>query len=540
MHYKTSLKNFSRAAGLLRGLALSSLAASVLALPLAAPARAQTAGSAPSKPRLISNTKKYRDTGLAAASGRSGSASLTARALLGRDGQTFVELTTGALDSAAPAPGQITKAQLKPLNGNGEAAYTRNFGPLAGGGTFSTTVNDLRRGQQLQAQANVGGIDPNRADVVTVVETVKLRPDLSAAGLAAPARALVNTAVNLTAVIRELNGDVGARADLVLYVDGAEVDRAHGVWVDANGTVSAAFTHTFTSEGARQLAVKVERVTPGDYNPADNAAAASIEIVSQQVRLNYYSYAYDRHLATRYASDYVYNHDDGVSVSREASKYVYDDRSHTQDVYFYGWAYGASLGFPVSASITELSDDAAVVSASFPRVEADYSYTTDYGGYVYTYGYAYRQDPQTGGYIYVNSYSSKGADPAYNYAFTQVSYSRNAGDVTYHSAGTYRSYYSYQGEVYYDYAYSYNYDYSGAQGLFVPFGSRYGLDVAFTGADGTAMGAAPRMALTPTDDNSSSSFCWEYTYGFSTGRNCYESSYSNQSRDGFAYNYDNQ
>ncbi|HEX8290608.1 MAG TPA: hypothetical protein VF570_02555, partial [Pyrinomonadaceae bacterium] len=140
MHYRTSHKNVSKAPGLVRRLTLSALAATLLALPLAGPARAQTGNAAFSKPRLISNAKKYRDAGLPAATGRSGSASLTARALLGKDGRTSVELTTGALDSATPAPGRIVKAQLKPLGSNGEAAYARNFSGLAGGGTFNTNV----------------------------------------------------------------------------------------------------------------------------------------------------------------------------------------------------------------------------------------------------------------------------------------------------------------------------------------------------------------------------------------------------------------
>ncbi|MGI9166054.1 MAG: hypothetical protein ACR2G5_06670 [Pyrinomonadaceae bacterium] len=55
--------------------------------------------------------------------------------------------------------------------------------------------------------------------------------------------------------MRELKGDVGATADLILYADGVEVDRANGVWVDAGGTVSCVFTHTFTSlEWADQYA----------------------------------------------------------------------------------------------------------------------------------------------------------------------------------------------------------------------------------------------------------------------------------------------
>ena len=538
MYYRTSLGNVSQAAGLVRRIALSSLAAAVLALPLAGAARAQTVGNANfTKPRLTSNTKKYRDAGLPAATGRSGAASLTARALLGKDGQTSVELTTGALDSATPAPGQIVKAQLKPLRSNGEAAYARNFAGLAAGGTFNTTVNDLRRGQQVQAQANVTGIDPNRTDVVTVVETVKLRPDISAAKLVAPAQAVVNTPVNLTAVIRERNGDVGARANAVLYVNGAEADRADGLWVDANGTVSAAFTHTFSSEGAKQLSVRLERVTPADYDAADNAASASIEVVSPRVKLNYFAYALDRNYSTHYASDYDYTYDDGTTVYREASKDLTDSRSHTQDVYFYGWTYGAALTFPVSASVVELSDGAAAFSTTFPGIEADASYSTSYGTYEYNSSTSYRQDMERGTYIFVHSTAVRDTEAGYNENFTQITYARYAGDVTYHSERTYRIYYAYQGEAFYDYGYSYNFDHSGTDGQFVAFGSQYGLDVAVAGAGGTTVFANPRMVLNPVGFNTAASDCWSFTYEFSRGRSCYETSYVNHSKEGFAQDH---
>lgn len=535
MYYRTSLKKVSKATGLLRKFTLTSLAASLLALPLAGPARAQTGGNASfSKPRLISNAKRYRDAGLPAATGRSGAASLTARALLGKDGQTSVELTTGALDSATPAPGDITKAQLKPLSSTGEATYARNFAGLAGGGTFSTSVNDLRRGQQLQAQANVTGIDPKRADVVTVVETVKLRPNLSAAGLNAPGRAVVNTPVHLSAVVRERNGDVGAKANVVLYVDGQAVDRAEGVWVDAGGTVSAAFTHTFASEGTKQLEVRVERVAPGDYDTADNAAAGQIEVVSPQVKLSYYAYATDQNLTQRYKSDYEYNYDDGTLVSRDVSNYSYDQRMHAQDIYFYGWSYAGALKFPLDASVTELSDGRAVVSASFPGVEADYTYGSDYGSYRFTSSSAFRQDYATGYYVYITSHSVRDDVYGWNSDFTQITYARQAGDVTYHSASTYSYFWSYGGQTQYEYSYSYNYDYSGTNGAMTPFGSHYGLDVSLAGADGTRMSASPRMALVPYDYTGSSNFCWNYNYGSATGRNCYEDFLDIHNKNGFA------
>jgi hypothetical protein len=168
------------------------------------PVAAQTG---PYRPTLTPNSQKYRDNGLK------------------KDGNTFLELTTGDLDNPAAAPGNISKVQVKLLRNNGTTVY-ENYNNLEVGGYFTQSLPNMFRRQPLQLQANVRGIDPTRTDGVTIAEQIKLRPDPVADRLTGPAQAFVNTTVNLEAVIREANGDSGARADCVLYVNGAETDRA--------------------------------------------------------------------------------------------------------------------------------------------------------------------------------------------------------------------------------------------------------------------------------------------------------------------------
>src|SRR5215203_4447012 len=74
-----------------------------------------------SKPQLVPNARRYKESGLKPASGRAGSASLTGRALLGKDGATTIELSTGHLDTGETQPGNINKSQIKPLDENGAA-----------------------------------------------------------------------------------------------------------------------------------------------------------------------------------------------------------------------------------------------------------------------------------------------------------------------------------------------------------------------------------------------------------------------------------
>ena len=220
---------------------------------------------------FVPNSTKYRDSGLAVAKGRSGTAAIEARALLGSDGATELTVTTGSFDGDVAAAGSIDKVQLK------AAEATKNFNGLAGA-TFTQMLAGLGRHQPLQVQANVSGIDAHRNDVVTVTETVKLRPDLAVERISSTPYAAVGLPMQINALVRERNGDAGARADCLLLANGAEVDRANGIWVDANGTVTCQFEHTFDAAGTQQLAVALADVAPGDYDLANNSATKTVRV----------------------------------------------------------------------------------------------------------------------------------------------------------------------------------------------------------------------------------------------------------------------
>src|SRR4029077_15988046 len=99
----------------------------------------------------ISSSKHYRTSGVGNATGRAGSATMTARALLGKDGSTTVEVPTGTLDSSATPPGSFGKVQYKPFDSNGNALFAQNFTPLSNaGGYYSFVSPSLHRAEQIQ------------------------------------------------------------------------------------------------------------------------------------------------------------------------------------------------------------------------------------------------------------------------------------------------------------------------------------------------------------------------------------------------------
>jgi hypothetical protein len=228
---------------------------------------------------VIHSSKHYRDSGVGNANGRSGSAHMTARALLGKDGNTIVEVTTGALDSSATPPGNFKKVQFKALDPDGDALFAQNFFPTsAGAGLYSFSWPGLYRHEQAQIQGNIAGID-NRDDVVTVVETVKLRPDLTIQNFQVPASAMVNMPVIIPANVVELNGDASATTNCVLAINGVKVDQTGNIYVDAAGSVSCAFSYTFKSVGNYTVQVTATNVAPADWDTSNNSASGNINII---------------------------------------------------------------------------------------------------------------------------------------------------------------------------------------------------------------------------------------------------------------------
>lgn len=226
-------------------------------------------------PRSHPNSQKYRDAGFQPAIGRSGSAVVSGRALVDKSGVTDVEVTTGTFDG--PSSGTLASAQVKAFTPSGDVAFTNNYNRL-GTATADFSYRTLPHGANVQVQAVVQGVDGSRSSIVTLATSVHMRPDLVASQLYGAAASPVGAAVNFDGYVLERNGEVGARADCVLYANGAEIDRANGIWVDAAGLVACSMTHLFTEAGGYALELRVENVHPGDFATSNNVARAEIVI----------------------------------------------------------------------------------------------------------------------------------------------------------------------------------------------------------------------------------------------------------------------
>jgi hypothetical protein len=345
--------------------------------------------------------------------GRAGNAHLTTRALMDVQKMTTVEATTGDFGDVAP-PGRIDELRVQVARTSPRTRDDRSIVASAqqAGGYASTTVAGLVHGQSMTIEARVSGIDRG-VDRVSVSDQVGYRPDLVVGAIQVAATPAVGLPTSITATVREAAGDEGATADCLLSIDGIVSDRSTGIWVDAAGLVTCHFTATFATAGAHRLAVDVTNVAPGDYDPSNNHAEASINAVAQ--------FAF-----TGGVVDSSYSNEDIEDVLDASGAIAYhrDDsfEGRNQSASVSG-TWPTALTFPLaSVKATATSNGATWSLVELGALAAGPS---DGSGMTCASG------SDTAGYDWVGVCAMNAASgPA-----TEISVSAFAGDVTYHSSG---------------------------------------------------------------------------------------------------------
>jgi hypothetical protein len=378
------------------------------------------------RPVLHPGSERYR-VSAPPSTGRSGSATLTARALLGKDGETTVEVSTATLDTATLAPGNISKLQIKLLDGQGRVRAAQNHTRLSSGGRLQLSLEGLGRGQPMQLQANIEGIDRARTDVVTVRTHVQLLPDLVVEQLSAPESAQLGMPVNISALVVEANGDTGAEADCVLKVDGVEVDRALGIWVDAASAVSCAFTHTFSSVGMRVVTVEVVDVVPTDDDLTNNQASANLEVIGW-LRFHHSASVSSTRTHTVSVSEGGYVNLSSVQLFRSEWINRQEQTSWQQKVELRGELPHA-LAFPITAfELEHATGGTPLPGLALYQLEADSITETTTPSGTFVNRCVWEVDPATAANLTLCTRTGAGTGQ------TSFTYARHGGEVTYFSS----------------------------------------------------------------------------------------------------------
>jgi hypothetical protein len=499
-------------------------------------AEANAGGTAERQAMFVSNARKYSDSANHPVTGRSGSATLAIQALLARDGSAGIDVVAGewtgwtrarARHDDLPGGTILRSVQLKAFDPDGELQYTRIYNQVDAQGV-SLAANGLTRGGRAQVQGVIAGADFARSGVVTVDAPVLLRPDLAVVSLRRAPRAVANSAVPIVAVVRELNGDVGAWADCVLYVDGLEADRAYGIWVDAGGTVTCGFMHMFRQTGTSPFEVRVERVAPGDYDAANNSVSGTMNVIFVPSAF-YYDAAFED-LTSSFTATYEssWSNNDGRQGGESSST---EERSGRVQQSYLSAFMPRAVSFPLGELFgRQYTAFETAHQVLFRGLQADWTYEDPYvRSSCVSRGF---DQPNTGrGWLYLCSNQLLGGEGP-ELGWTSVTYDRYAGDVMYASRGHSRYW---DRDLGIEDVYSYNYSGQETFGRFVRYGLEYGFFLRVIDA-GQIFTVNPFIALLPVEEVfRQPRTCWGWSDPWGSSNWCYESEFEGHGVRGWVF-----
>lgn len=233
--------------------------------------------------------------------GKTSSYDLALQALKGKDSITdlYVKITPKSNDITPPDI--LKKIQLKSYDLEGKLIYTKNLFNVASSSEITDIkLNDVERYQSLETRIHVPNDQTADEEVLSGKTNVLLKPDLVVDKVQVPDKVKVNEPFSVTVNIKELNGDVGAKANVQILDDSNVLDTAERLVVNAGGQAQAAFMLTLAKAGTYALKVNITGVEPGDYTDSNNDTNFTIEAVENKKNVEYRSH-YD------YTSDYEIN-----------------------------------------------------------------------------------------------------------------------------------------------------------------------------------------------------------------------------------------
>lgn len=203
----------------------------------------------------------------------------------------YATFTTSDPD-AYPIPAVLKKLQVKLKDQNDEVAFIKNAWEVeVDNQTATMFVDGPGFGEILYIQAHIK--TDTREVVLKDQVPVLMRPDLVFEEVTAPTEVRVDELFNISAVVRELNGEVGATATISLLNGVTVLAAIPGVAVDP-GDVAVTIIEglTFSEAGTYDLTMTISDADPAEYDDANNDTTFSIEVV-QPYQLSTYSFSHN-------------------------------------------------------------------------------------------------------------------------------------------------------------------------------------------------------------------------------------------------------
>jgi hypothetical protein len=201
------------------------------------------------------------------------------RALTGPDGADLSVKVNAA--SGCAVPHALKKVQLKTFAEDGKLDSARNLFDVdaPSGVAEAIALGRIPRDRRIEVDILVDG--GRQTHVLRGSTKTLLRPDLVVANVIATQQTLVGKPVVVRAVIRELNGDVGADAVVSLS---ANPGATEPIVVPPAGDVTVTFPAvSFGRAVPVELSVEVDGAAPAETDGANNAGSATLDVTEHQL-----------------------------------------------------------------------------------------------------------------------------------------------------------------------------------------------------------------------------------------------------------------
>jgi len=198
-------------------------------------------------------------------------------------GPAGTDLTMRVADptSSAEPPAALSHVLVTTTRGD-ESVDVQHFKNVASpGGVATLHLDRVPRGETVAARLLFKTGEWQRTFVLYAFTRSLLRPDLVVDTITVPQQLLVGSAVKVTAVVAERNGDVGADAVVSLSVLPGSAEH---VVVPKNGTATVTFPDVTLKEPVPVgLHVTVADATPGETDATNNTTTTMVEVTRNQL-----------------------------------------------------------------------------------------------------------------------------------------------------------------------------------------------------------------------------------------------------------------
>ena len=320
--------------------------------------------------------------------------SMQLKALCGKQSTDIYIDILSAGNSNIPVPQVLKKISVKIRNNESKLVYNKNyFDVKLNNNKAVISLNQKLLHNFLEVTVHIKSEQTKNEKILRGKTIALLRPDLIISKITHPDTVNINTPFNIEAYIVEMNREVGATSNILLFKENKLIRTIQNVNIKAGGNISAAFQNLFQADtGFVNYKLLISNTSPAEYDTANNEVSFSIYFKSA-LHLHPMNYSLNYYLTKNI-----------IEVTSDVS--ACSTNSDT--------TYGESSGFQCYYSLSNVS--ISNINNDFPIKNAHININTENGNFVEINTSNFLAGAASNGY-YSGSFNDAGTGLVLNYFY---------------------------------------------------------------------------------------------------------------------------